>query len=210
MPLDLALQKIAKTKGEFNPHVPRRHKLWVSLAKGYFVLFFLMMVLVEYASLRYVLDFPFSRRTMETITIVSLSCQLALTIMYLAGVVITSRKLKRKFFSRQFVRIVANPIGNFLKVLPYLGKWRPSIKLITFLLALILLSPFPFHIYYIWSYGLDLLRFRTFWSFFVLIEPFLLVPLTIYYWKYHVLAQNPVFELMMMHPQGRQLIGETN
>jgi hypothetical protein len=209
MPLDLALQRISKkTHGESSPSTPRGHRLWIQVANTYFVLFFLTMVYFDYTAVRFINHSIEQRRTMATTEIVSLTFRFALLLIYVAAVVITKYKLKKRFLSAQFLGIVFNPIGNSLKVLPYITKLESRTKLTLFLVGIICLSPFPFLLSRMVANGFG--PFVSIPIVFNLISPVLITPLTLYYWKHRVLAQNPVFELMMMHPQGRQLIGETN
>lgn len=211
IPLDLALQRISRSmEGDYAPHLPFGHRLWIGLANVYFVLFFLLMVVYEYFVIQFVRAIYYSRRSMTVGDVVTILPILVLIIFYVAAVVVAKRKLKKRFFSLQFVGLIFNPIGNFLKVLPYITKRNPMLKVVVFLFVIIGLSPFSYYMVVILEEGFSMLKLflSSPLSVLVITEPFVFVPLTLYYWKYRVLTQNPVFELMLLHPQGRQLIGE--
>lgn len=208
VPLDLALQRIASTSDANNINmVPRGYKLWNRLARAYFVSVYGVFMVLGALTVPLLISEPILEERLQLII---------LFILFFGGgaliciclILITKRKLKKRL-NKQFAGILVNPIPNFLRVLPYITRYKPTTKLIVFQLLVICLSPFPLTFY-------NVFISRRLWNFlsnpfivFILTLPVLFVLLSRYYWKHNVIAQNPVIELIAMHPLGRKLIGDT-
>ena len=211
MPLDLALQRIAGTEGNYSYSRPRGDILWHSLANVYFMSFWAVQLYLWFLNFRLWATYDFSRRTMSVEQIVLFSSDILSLMLYLLAMLVTLRKLRIPISSLQFVKVLINPIPNILKVLPYITKLTAWTKLIGLLILIIGLSKFPFVVKDVVSI---LLESRLVYidpiGLFILTSPLFLIPATLYYWEYRVLAQNPIYELITMHPRGRQLIGAAN
>ncbi|HET6978754.1 MAG TPA: NACHT domain-containing protein [Pyrinomonadaceae bacterium] len=213
VPLDLALQRVDnRNKADYTYKASRWAVLGVWVADIYFFVLQLFVLFYAFRAVVFISTFEYTRRTMPLRDVV-LSCIFILApLFYLALMLVTKRKLKKGIMSRKFYNVVAFPIRNFLNVLPYITKQRPAIKLLLFQVLVLGLSPL---LIALWPSPLDYLlnlRFLTYSprTFLIWTEPWFFLPLSVLFWKYKVLAQNPVYELITMHPKGRKLIGESN
>ncbi|HXQ34458.1 MAG TPA: hypothetical protein VN843_10625, partial [Anaerolineales bacterium] len=214
VPLDLALQRIASTNDASNVSRPKRYKFWSFIASSYFVVVYLGLMIFGITGLVNLINHDILELDRPVVFVFPMSVYIAGALLCIFLILITKRKLKKKVFSRPFVSIALNPIRNFLKVLPYISRYKPTTKLILFQSLVICLSPCCPLVVLTLYYGVDYGQFS--WSsllnpfaVFALTLPFLFVFLSRYYWKHRILAENPVIELIAMHPQGRKLIGDT-
>lgn len=204
MPLEFALQSVASGNESGLPSAPRRDLFLNYLSNAGFITVYWLLVFHGVTAALYIYDFDLTRRTMTLRATAFLSVHLLGWLMCAVLIVLTKQKLKTSILSRKFFSIVMNPIGGFLKVLPYVGKYRPTIKLIALQLSVVFLTGCPLYVYMLWTDELPW-NFRRTWA---ITLPLFFIPLSIYYWKHRVFTRNPVLELVSMHPEGRKLIGD--
>ena len=215
IPLDLALQNINGGKtSDYSYKTSRGVKLIMWVSNIYFTLFYILALFCAYVGLyavvrKYVYEDEFYQGPSAYDLIL-----LILILPFYAGVIsVAKRKLKQGYLTKKFVGLVLFPIANFLKVLPYLTRQRTWVKLVVFQLLVLCCSLTGEGTYLLIS---ELAKGHSIprgdWWFILLIFylPGVLFLLTsTLYWKYYVLSQNPVFQLMLLHPQGRRIAKES-
>jgi hypothetical protein len=120
--------------------------------------------------------------------------------------IFTHIKLKRKILGLSIIDTIFCPFANFLKLLPYVGKMNVWIKWVfLFCLPSIVFSyslGLYFHKIPISGDGYIAL------SVLYIIPAFILILLSFLYLKYIVLKANPIYHLILLHPEGRKLLRE--
>lgn len=215
IPLDLALQNISNSKtSDYSYKTTKGVKVIVWLSNIYFTIFYLAVLYYAVLSLNEIFwlysEVPFRYRTL----FITESILQILPLLFYSGIIlVTKYKLKKGYLTKKFFGLVLSPIANFLKVLPYLTRRKSRTKLLSFQLLVLLFSttgvltfvlfygyiysPNSFHIafkYYAQDYGMGII----------------FLVLSSLYWKYYVLSQNLVSQLILMHPQGRKIVSEGN
>jgi hypothetical protein len=208
MPLEFALQRLTRTNESHLPDAPKREKFWNALSYACFFLVYLLLIINGTSAVVYISEFDFTRRTLTLRAMIFLSVHFLGLVACVAMIVVTKQKLKTPIRSRQFLSIIVNPIEGFLKVLPYVGKGRPTVKLIAFQLLIFFLTGHLLYLYVLWfDFPPWFVRLSA-TGILSITAPVFFVPLSIYYWKHRILARNPVLELVSMHPAGRKLVGD--
>jgi len=123
---------------------------------------------------------------------------------YIALTVFTKIRTRKKILSESILGILFCVFPNFLRVLPYVTKVNIFVKLVFFEFLVIL---FSFIGGYIIDVGLIMAFTNTevsivFWPSYL---PFCL--LSVLYMKLIVLKENTIYQLMLLHPDGRKIIG---
>lgn len=204
IPLDLALQRVDSTQeADYTGRTSLAKRFFLGAALVYFTLLYVIVLLYGFGA-AWTLFYELSE--IESEFLLAISAGALTPLFYVAIILLTKRKLKTGFASKQFVYLVMFPTMNFMRVLPYITKYRPGMKLVVFQILALFFSPF----------GVALFVLLSGFSVSDSIVPILIVQTVVFlslstiYWKYRVRAQNPVYELIKMHPQGRKLISETN
>lgn len=214
IPLDLALQNVNSSKtSDYSYKTTKGVKVIVLISNIYFTIFYIFVLFYVGEGIFSLIRLTSHKNFyyLRTDTKIYFIALLLSLLFYIGIILITKNKLKKGFLTEKFFSLLLFPIANFLKVLPYLTRQKPRIKLISFQLLVLCFSGagiFTFFLvydfvfsggswrpleYYLQHYGIGVL-------FFVLSS---------LYWKYYVLSQNPVLQLMLMHPQGRKITKES-
>jgi hypothetical protein len=120
--------------------------------------------------------------------------------------IFTHIKLKRKFFSLSIIDTIFCPFANFLKLLPYVGKMNVWVKWIfLFCLPTTVFSAFFGVCFDETSMSSD---DYIGLSVFYILPTLVLISLSFLYLKYIVLKANPIYHLILLHPEGRKLLRE--
>jgi len=212
LPLDLALQNIGSRKtSDYSYKMSGGVKVIVWLANIYFTLFYIFTLFVVGLGLLSLIEKFRSEELFYPGTPTSfLLFLISPLFFYLCLILITRYRLKKGYLTRKFFGLIIFPTANFMKILPYLTRRRPWVKLILFqLLTLCFSLPgmVTFELIYRFSAGeglpVDPIGYFIFYG-----SGILFLILSTLYWKYYILAQNPVLQLMLLHPEGRKLANE--
>jgi len=219
IPLDLALQRVYRSpKADYTESRSLARKTIIWAAMAYFMIFYFgvlyaawyfpgMLAMLNDNTPTLLQVYPVPYR------IFSLMILGLPVLFYLSLIVFTKLRMQKGTVGKQFGLLIASPIPRFMTVLPYVTRYRPWIKLFAFQILTLTLSPFG-HIV-VWLIMSKQLNphFSTHldaFDIFYLLAPVFFLPLSFAYWRFQVLSQNPVYELIKMHPQGRKLIEEAN
>lgn len=128
---------------------------------------------------------------------------------YVGVISVAKWKLKQGYLTKKFIGLVLFPIANFLKLLPYLTRQKTWVKLVAFQLLTLCCSITgyaTFGLIYEIAASRSVIRVWDWVLVLFIYGPGILFLLTsTLYWKYYVLSQNPVFQLMLLHPEGRRV-----
>jgi hypothetical protein len=212
IPLDLALQNIGSRKtSDYSYETTKGVKQIVWIANIYFTLFYTFTLFFVWIGMSTLVDKFFYKdflyQRLPATPYILLTTAL---FFYICIILLTKYRLKKGYLTKKFLSLAIFPIANFLKVLPYLTRRKPWIKLVLFQLLTLCFSPIGvvafYAIYSLITSGRSLDSMPVLAVFFGV--GLLFVILSSLYWKYYVLSQNPVSQLMLMHPQGRKIASD--
>jgi hypothetical protein len=210
IPLDLALQNIGDRKtSDYAYKETLGVNLIVVLSNMVFTVFYAFTLLVVYFGLIFLIEGLSSEEPVR-VHLIDIF-MITSPFFYLCLILITRHRLKKGFLTRKFFALMLLPIANFMKVLPYLTRRRPWVKLILFQLLTLFFSASGLFtsalIYELFTedkpFDYPLEQYAFFY-----VPGLLFLILSTLYWKYYILAQNPVLQLMLLHPEGRKLANE--
>ncbi|MDM8556570.1 NACHT domain-containing protein [Desulfococcaceae bacterium HSG7] len=129
---------------------------------------------------------------------------------YIFLILYTHLKMKRNVFSFSIIDTIFCPFSNFLKLIPYVIKIGVWINWIILFCVPSVTFTYFFGLYFDSLSGQNTGIIKSIMllslPYFYIIPSFVLILLSFLYLKYIVLKANPIYHLMLLHPEGRKVL----